>query len=197
MLNFMVKSSVERLIRNGIIKESERELYYFGVNGLCLFLVNIATSVIIGILFGMLWQSLLFSAAYIPLRSYAGGYHAKTPGMCYILSTILIACVLMVIKYAPLSTMGMHTALLASMIVIFVKAPIESENKPLSKRERAVYRRKARWLVLLEISISLIAWNLFTTSVKCIIAAVGCCAMMIIFSSIRQWSQKRGVNQWE
>ena len=92
----MVKSSVERLIRNGIIKESERELYYFGVNGLCLFLVNIATSVIIGILFGMLWQSLLFSAAYIPLRSYAGGYHAKTPGMCYILSTILIACVLMV-----------------------------------------------------------------------------------------------------
>ena len=95
----MVKSSVERLIRNGIIKESERELYYFGVNGLCLFLVNIATSVIIGILFGMLWQSLLFSAAYIPLRSYAGGYHAKTPGMCYILSTILIACVLMVMVH--------------------------------------------------------------------------------------------------
>ena len=181
MINLLVKTSVERLIRKGIIDESERELYCFGANGLYCFLINIITSMAIGALFGMLWQSLLFSAAYIPLRSYVGGYHAKTPGMCYFLSTLLIARVLVVLKYVPFSTDGMYIDLVVSTAVIFLKAPVESENKPLSARERQEYGRKAKGIALIELLICVIACNLFPDGVECVVAAICGSSLLLVF----------------
>lgn len=181
MINLLAKSSVERLIRNGIIAESERELYNYGVNGLYLSFINIVTSGIIGILFGMLWQSLLFSVAYIPLRSYAGGYHAKTPGRCYFLSTLLIACVLVVLKYVPFSMEGMYIALVIATAVIFVKAPVESENKPLNDRELKMFRTKARKILISETLLALILVAAHLSDVaECILLAILCSAGMLI-----------------
>lgn len=53
----------------------------------------------IGFTFGMVWQSVLFTAAYMTLRVYAGGYHAPTQLRCYILSFIMVVTALLLIDW--------------------------------------------------------------------------------------------------
>lgn len=180
MRNTLVEASVSALIRRGIVDESERELYRFGINGLFLFVVNIITSIAIGILCGMLWQSLLFSAAYIPLRRYAGGYHAKTPGRCYCLSVLLILCVLMILKYVAFSSLGVLAVLVVSAVIIFIKAPVASENKPLSQAEQAAYQKRARIILLAEIIVTFLLMPSFISAAGCMAVAVGCSAFMTV-----------------
>ena len=42
-----------------------------------------------------------FILAYIPIRSYAGGYHASTQLRCYILSNAVVVAVLIAIRLVP------------------------------------------------------------------------------------------------
>jgi accessory gene regulator B len=177
----LTKHSVAVLIKEEIIQQSDEELYQFGINQLFLFLLNIATTVIIGAVFGMLWQSILFSASYIPLRRYAGGYHAKTPRRCYCLSVLLIMGVLFILKYIPFSQLGMIIVLTVSFTVIYVKSPIESENKPLSDAERTLYQIKARRILLAETALAILLCILLCmVQAECIIMAVCCSAAMLV-----------------
>ncbi|MCI9596526.1 MAG: accessory gene regulator B family protein [Firmicutes bacterium] len=180
MIDLLTKNSVEILIKNGIIEESEKEVYRFGISGLYRFLMNIISSIIIGILFGMLWQTILFSATYIPLRRFAGGYHAKTPGRCYFLSCLLVVCVLGLLKHATFSVTAVLILTVVASVIVFIKAPVASENKPLLDQEKVWYGEKARRILLLE---GIVAMALTFYSVKvasCLAVAIGCCSIMVI-----------------
>lgn len=175
-----VQASVNTLIKLGVIKPSEEAVYRFGINQLFLFVVNLATSLVIGFLCGMFWQSVLFSAAYIPLRRYAGGFHAKTPGRCYFLSCLLIVCVLMLLKHVAFSVTAVLVLTVAASAVVFIKSPVASENKPLLDKEKVWYREKARRILFLE-GIVAMAFTFFSVKVaSCIAVAIGCCGMMVV-----------------
>ncbi len=187
MKGALIENSVAMLIRNGIIEQSEKELYCFGLKQLFLFLVNIITSLAIGIICGMLWQSVLFSLAYIPLRRYAGGYHAKTPVRCYILSVLLIISVLVLLKYVAFSKLAMVTTLVLSALVILLKAPVESANKPLNDAEQNVYKIKARTILGLECLLTIVLSIKLMDIAACITVAIGCSGLMLI---IPMWREK-------
>lgn len=83
------------LVRNKIICEKDKDLYAFGLGQGLFFILNLATTFFIGLCFGMIWQGVLFTLAYLSLRSYSGGYHANTPVGCYIISTSIIVLFLL------------------------------------------------------------------------------------------------------
>lgn len=180
MIDFLTKNSVEILIRNGIIEESEKEVYRFGISGLYRFLMNIITSIIIGLLFGMLWQTVIFSVTYIPLRRFAGGYHAKTPGRCYFLSCLLVVCALMLLKHVTFSVTAILILIVAASAIVFIKAPVASENKPLLDQEKVLYREKARRILLLEGIIAMALTFYSVEMASCLAVAIGCCALMVM-----------------
>ena len=80
----------ESLTNSGVITTEDRELYEYGLHHGLLMIINLLTTVVIGLLFKMVWQSFVFMIAYIPLRTYAGGYHAKTQFRCYLLSIVIM-----------------------------------------------------------------------------------------------------------
>ncbi|MEG0830358.1 MAG: accessory gene regulator B family protein [Anaerovoracaceae bacterium] len=176
----LINASVNALIQKKIIEKSEEELYFFGINQLYVFLLNIATTVVLGAICGMIWQSILFSVAYIPLRRYAGGYHAKTQGMCYCMSILLIVCVLMIIHFVSFEKIGLIIMLVLSFIIIFARAPVESENKALSTAENKIYRLKSRVILTIEVSCALLLFLLSKELAVCIIMAICCSAFMLI-----------------
>lgn len=180
MMTPLTNALVKALIEKRIIEKSEKEIYRFGISQLLFFLMGIMASFVLGILCGMLWQSLLFSAAYIPLRRYAGGFHAKTPGRCYFLSCLLIVCVLMLLKHVAFSVTAVLILTVAASAVVFMKSPVASENKPLLDREKVWYREKARKILLLE-GIAAMALTFYSVTVaSCIAVAIGCCGMMVM-----------------
>lgn len=78
------------LSKTKIISSDQEVVCKWGMTHILDTLFNIATFTAIGLLFRMLPETAVFTVAYIPLRSFAGGYHAKTPFRCWVISNFLL-----------------------------------------------------------------------------------------------------------
>ena len=139
------------LVKNEKITENEHDIYSFGIRQGINILINLITILFFGILFGEIWQSLIFTIAYVPLRSYAGGFHAKTPTRCYVFSCCLISAVLLAIKYLLPEDFICSSLLVAGGIITILLAPVDTVNKRLDQVERRVYRNRTLIIVAMEI----------------------------------------------
>lgn len=132
----------EELEDNQIIKSEDRELYAYGLNQGIIIILNMITTLCIGLLFGCIVELLVFMVAYIPLRSFAGGYHAKTPLRCYLSSIVMLIIVSVAIQYVTLKIWVYYIIVAVSVMIIAVLAPVEDRNKPLDDIEMKVYKRR-------------------------------------------------------
>ncbi|MBR4101849.1 MAG: accessory gene regulator B family protein [Oscillospiraceae bacterium] len=137
----------EELEKQRVILSEDREIYRFGIQQGLNLVLNLLTTIAIGLLCGMLWESVLFMLFYMPLRRYAGGYHAKTHLRCYLYSVLMITMVLLAIKFLPLGKFICSCLMLAGGIVIVLFAPIEDANKPLDGVEQRIFRKRT-WSIL-------------------------------------------------
>lgn len=147
----------ENMEDNHIIKHDDRELYVYGFNQGLNILLNLITTLVVGLLFRNILELAIFIAAYIPLRSFAGGYHAKTPLRCYIYSIIMIILVSVGMKYLLFVDMVYYVILAISALIIFVLSPAEDKNKPLDKIEFKVYRKRTSLILLVELIICILS----------------------------------------
>jgi accessory gene regulator B len=151
MMIQLIDKVAEQFIDNDIINGEDKELYTYGLQQGLIMIANILTTLFIGFLFGMLWQSIVFMIAYFPLRSFAGGYHAKTQLRCYILSIILTSIVLLVIKFIPWTNFMIWSLALIAGIIILILAPVEDSNKSLDEMEVRVYKKWTVIILLIEL----------------------------------------------
>lgn len=128
----------------GIISESDFDLYEYGFNMGITVLLNLISTIVIGVIVGKVFESIAFLVFYIPLRSYAGGYHASTPRRCYFISIVIIMEMLLFIGYVDLSIIYI-ILLLVGMVVCFAFAPVEDKNKPLDRDEISVFKKEPIW----------------------------------------------------
>lgn len=140
-----------KLIRARIISETDTDVYVYGFFQLAMMLLNIVTTLFLGILFQLLIPCILLNLSYIPLRINAGGHHADSPMKCYINSTIMIAALLVVIKWLTIHPAVSAVLLVLSGVVIWILAPVEAENNPWEDTEKLIYRRKSRVILGIEI----------------------------------------------
>lgn len=150
------KQLVVHLEKNQIIKSDDRELYVYGFNQGLTILLNLVTTLGIGLLFGSTVQLVVFMVAYIPLRSYAGGYHARTPLKCYIISIIMLIVVSICLKYIALNHWWYWVLAVSSIFVIIFLSPVEDKNKPLDEIEVTVYRKRAIIIIMVEVVLSIL-----------------------------------------
>ena len=177
MFEVLSERVIDWLLENEAFPREDKEIYRYGIQQGMIALVNLGTTMIIGMVFGKLLESILFMTAYIPLRSYAGGYHAKTAVRCYFFSIVMISAVLWVMRYVTYSGLicGCLTAISGSVIWFLV--PVEDRNKPLDDVEKVVYRKRARGIVLAESILSFLtmfcSWErlgMCITLVLCVLA---------------------------
>ncbi len=143
------------LVRSGVVKEEDAEVYIYGINQILAYVLNASSSLIIGLIFGVTFEIVIFMAAYIPLRSFAGGYHAKTPLRCYVFSVIMLVIVSICIRCLSLTEWVYYAVLAASALIMLVLSPIEDRNKPLDEIEHRVYKKRAIFIASAEIVIGL------------------------------------------
>lgn len=157
MFEVLSERVTDWLLANEAVPKEDKEIYRYGIQQGMIALLNLGTTMMIGMVFGRLFESILFMAAYIPLRSYAGGYHAKTAVRCYFFSIVMISAVLWLMRYVAYVGLicGCLTAISGSAIWFLV--PVEDQNKPLDEVEKVVYRKRARGIVLAESTLSLFA----------------------------------------
>ncbi len=142
--NFMVKRS--------IISDSDRNLYEFAYLSLIERLISWGTIIVLGTLFDCFLGSIIFTFSFVPLRIYAGGFHAKVYWKCFLISSITFLIVIVFFKniYSHISTEIILFFLFISIIIIIKKAPISDPNRPLNKKEFQNYKLVTRKILLIE-----------------------------------------------
>ncbi len=150
------KQLVVHLEENQIIKSDDRELYVYGFNQGLTILLNLVTTLGIGLLFDSTVQLVVFMVAYIPLRSYAGGYHARTPLKCYMISIIMLIAVSICLRCIVLNHWWYWILVVLSIILIVFLSPVEDKNKPLDEIEVTVYRKRTIIITMVEVVLSIL-----------------------------------------
>lgn len=138
-------NKIARYIFNNDSNEEKIELYGFAIYIVNSSLLHIGTLLVIGWLFGMVVESVIFYVSFIAIRKFAGGYHAMTPLRCYLFSTITIFISLLLLQqlsnFSKAITYVFIFIELISIICIIVLSPLDSGNKPISnKKEKKVYK---------------------------------------------------------
>jgi len=185
------------LMVKGVICSEDKDLYVYGLRQGAQILLNIFTTIATGLVFGMLWQSLVFMLAYIPLRTYAGGYHAKTQLRCYLSSTAAMIGVLLLVKLVLWTMPVCLTVAAVAGVIIFFLAPVEDSNKPLDQAEVVIYKKRARYILTLLFVLIFLCWSLEQLQISvCITMAVALLAVMLILGKMKNefWKKNVGKN---
>lgn len=179
MINNLSSRLTDKMIAKGSITEDERELYIYGLFMLLSQIMYFFLSVIFGFLFQCFIESVIFYIAFQFIRRYAGGYHAKTEARCEIMSTLSIFACLVVIRLSKLY--GFDTALFCLAIVatisIAVFCPLDTPEKPLTKKELKYFRKISRIILLVIFFTAIISYFL-----KVNILFAPCCMSLILES---------------
>ena len=184
MLEHISKKFAVKLIQAGIISEEDTDIYVYGFFQSVMMIFNIVTTLILGIVFQLVIPCILLNLAYIPIRTNAGGHHASGPFKCYVNSTIIIAVLLSIIKWVAIPIFISIVILAVSSAIIFILAPVETENNPLDEEEKRVYKKHTIIILGIEIVIFIISLilnkNLIAEIIslglltECLMLIIGC-----------------------
>ena len=177
MISKLSVSLTDKLIARGNVSESERELYIDGFFMFLSHLMYLVLACVFGLVFGCFLESIIFYIAFQLIRRYAGGYHADKEIKCEIFSALSVIASVAIIKLTKVYSFGsalLGTALLCA-VLIFVFCPLDTPEKPLSKKEFKYYR-KVSLTILLCILIAIIVSFCF----KLNIVFAPCCVSIIL-----------------
>lgn len=147
---------IDHLRVQGYVDDTNDKIVAIGLKRLGSLLCDLVFVLLLGLLLGDPFAGLLFELSYSIIRIYAGGYHAPTERICIWLTYISTFLCIVFIFYLPLIPIAMHTLLGLSFMTMLLFSPVENANKPLSTREKKVYRKKCLFLMLFEVLLYLV-----------------------------------------
>lgn len=155
-MGHILENLITKQIRMGMIKEEDRELYEYGYLIMCEWGFNIVIAALVALITGAVQTTVIFLLSIIPLRSFAGGYHASTPGRCAVISNgVLLAVILfseILFRYnLPVWSLFLCECLLT--VWFFCRGIADTPTKPLNDREKKVYGNVAKGCYLAELVI--------------------------------------------
>ena len=159
MYNLSLKI-VTQLEKRGHLTGEDKEILVYGFFSFIFNCYCFSLCVIIGSFYKLTLEAVNFFFAFLFIRRYAGGYHAKKEWMCLFLSSIGIFLSLLAIHYIEHFVWLKNICFILSLlsgIVICLFSPLEAENKPLSRDEKKKYRVYS----IIRVSITVIAIIIF------------------------------------
>lgn len=151
MITRFIDKIVESQVKNGVLEQSQVNIYSYGYFVMIEMLINIITGIVLGVLLNKVKGVFFFWFLFIPLRSFCGGWHAKKSLSCFLMSNLVLLLVLFLgeIKWLP----GLGPELI-NIILILMLSPVDTKAKPLSEKEKKRY-----WnVVAILLGIHLVLW---------------------------------------
>jgi len=154
MVTNKVNKFTKVLVNKKIITVDNREIINYGLSTGIELILNLITTLTIGLILNMVLESIVFVVSFAYIRVYAGGYHLNKATNCYLISNGIVALVLLAVMMTPKESMASISLILLSISIpiILQFAPIGTRNKPLSCHEKYYFRQK----VFIYMSIELI-----------------------------------------
>ena len=150
MISSLSSLITEALYKSQVIAEEDKELYIYGFFVLLSKTLFFLVSALFGWMFGVLWESMVFYIMFSTLRSYAGGFHASKESVCMCCTTAALFVSSLSIRYMERigNPVIPFCILVVCGAVVYLLAPLDSVDKPLTRTELVLYRQKTRVIVV-------------------------------------------------
>lgn len=131
------------LWKQGILQDDDIKKCNYGLDIFLSSTLEVLSILIISLFINNFIETILFFTAFIPLRIYAGGYHAKTRLKCFIVSIIVYTLFTVTTNSIPEKYYGLSTSLLTliSLTIILPNEPVIHYNKTVTKTEKNNYKK--------------------------------------------------------
>lgn len=158
-LNNMSEKIANWLIGQKAISSDERELYAYAVHCLFSLIYPIAFASVVGIISGMIMESIVMIIPFMITRKFSGGYHADSFGKCLIISSIVIAGALLIGKNIY-NGVTLNALYIVASILLIIFSPIDSINKRLDDDDKMFCKKITIVIVLVIFVITEILWHM-------------------------------------
>ncbi len=198
MINKIFRAAAIKLAEGGNIDKKYIELYAMAMETALAMFINAITVMLIGGMMHMFWMGVVFLISFVPLRIYAGGYHARGYISCYLSSCILVTLLLLFLKYIVLGKnmiSGIWLLFFVSLPVIFLLAPLADENKPISEKEKNVFRKRTLLLLLVELFAVIFLVYLKNAYAYAVMTAIILCALLLVMYKCREFRMRNIVDK--
>ena len=158
-MNKLLDNMMKFLNETDEMTKEQQELIRYGLELLILKGIFILSTVIIGLFLGCISKCIIFLILFIPIRSTAGGYHARTRTHCFFLSVFTVILTIEVQRLMEQQPQIYILILVTSIIfgiVLWIASPVEHKNKPLTYNEKIQARKKLRVNMCIESILSLL-----------------------------------------
>lgn len=180
-MKIISKKIMQIICQQGIISNSELDKYIYGLEIFLSSTVEVISIILLSAILGNVVQTILFFSAFIPLRIFAGGYHADTRLRCYLVSLMVYAIFTALIGYIPY-TMRFHMivgGVLFTLIVVCEFAPVINANKKLNTNEVNTFRRFSITICMVQSFVYLVLVMLLKNNVYLLSAVMGDIAVAV------------------
>lgn len=123
---------------NGVIGESDKETYQYGLELLISTFFNLVIMIGISIAFGHPLIVVPYLLAFIPFRLFAGGYHARNHLFCILFNAItyFVSCLIALHVEESTGILACVIEASVSLALVFLFSPVPAKNKPLTREEK-------------------------------------------------------------
>lgn len=169
------------VIEKGIVAEAEREVYFYGFQMGIELIFNIIVSILIAIKMNMIPQAAIFFLIFIPIRTYAGGFHFDSYFPCFILSIITYFGVL---KLASVVTIPGFICIVGSiLLIVFILFlfPVQNIRHVLDDEEKIYFSKKLNRYLVFDI---LLLFGLFALKYENLMVVANLTFILIVVTMV-------------
>ncbi len=182
LMDFLYKSQEN-------MSEERYEIVKYGLEILLIKYLFFSAALIIGILMHSFWECLIFIIFLSTIRSKSGGYHANTRIQCFIQSMLTFVFALSILKLEALYKViliPLSIFAFCSTIIIWIFAPVDTKNKPLSENEKKRFGTKSKVILCLETVIAIIAYFIGFDGISCSIMLVFITTSLLVLMGMKK-----------
>lgn len=151
MIHQISKVIVKWLLSAGAISSNEQEIYEYAVYSVIFSVAPLFLVFVIGSFLDIALEGVIFLLPFLLIRKFSGGFHLKSPVVCFISSvTVLTVFLLFIRELIQQSSIPPFTLIVIGAVILLIcLSPIDSEERRLAPKEKAVFKKIAITVSLL------------------------------------------------
>jgi len=97
MINQLANRVASVFVSYGESSEENAEIYAYALEAIIAFVTNFIICIIISLLFGRLFEGVVFILGFAVLRRVTGGYHAKSHAVCVLTFSCIVTAAMIIL----------------------------------------------------------------------------------------------------
>ena len=181
MMERIAKKLTAYIIGKGIVAESEERIYLYGFQMGLELISNLIVSILIAMKMDMLPQAAVFFIVFIPIRSYAGGFHFEKYLHCFILSVVTYVGVL---ELSQILTIAGEIHVVADVVLLILVRylfPVQNVRRMIDKDEKQYFSKKLQQILVADFVLIVV---LLVLKKEDLLAVVSLTLVLIVVSMI-------------